>query len=161
AHLKATWQKFLPEYPFEYRFLDEQYGQLYEAEQRQGRVFITFALLAILIACLGLFGLTAFVVQQRVKEIGIRKVLGATVPGLLLLLSKDFLKLVAVALLIASPVAWYFMQQWLEDFAYRIQIDMWVFLTAGFVAALVAFLTVSFQSIKAALANPVNSLRNE
>lgn len=161
AHLKTTWQKFLPEYPFEYRFLDEQYGQLYEAEQRQGRVFITFALLAILIACLGLFGLTAFVVQQRVKEIGIRKVLGASAPGLLLLLSKDFLKLVAIALLIASPVAWYFMQQWLEDFAYRIRIDAWVFLTAGLVAVLVAFLTVSFQSIKAALANPVNSLRNE
>lgn len=161
AHLKATWQKFLPEYPFEYRFLDEQYGKLYEAEQRQGRVFISFALLAILIACLGLFGLTAFVVQQRVKEIGIRKVLGATVPGLLMLLSKDFLKLVGIALLIASPVAWYFMQQWLEDFAYRIRIDAWVFLSAGLLAVLVAFLTVSFQSVKAALANPVNSLRNE
>lgn len=161
AHLKATWQKFLPEYPFEYRFLDEQYGQLYEAEQRQGRVFITFALLAILIACLGLFGLTAFVVQQRVKEIGIRKVLGATVPGLLVLLSKDFLMLVAIALLVASPVAWYFMQSWLEDFAYRIRIDGWVFFTAALLAILVAFLTVSFQSIKAALANPVNSLRNE
>ena len=161
AHLKATWQTFLPEYPFEYRFLDEQYGKLYEAEQRQGRVFISFALLAILIACLGLFGLTAFVVQQRVKEIGIRKVLGATVPGLLMLLSKDFLKLVAIALLIASPVAWYFMQRWLEDFAYRIRMDGWVFFTAGLVAVMVAFLTVSFQSIKAALANPVNSLRNE
>jgi putative ABC transport system permease protein len=161
AQLKSTWQKFLPEYPFDYQFLDEQYGQLYEAEQRQGSIFIIFALLAILIGCLGLFGLTTFVVQQRVKEIGIRKVLGATVTGLLLLISKDFLKLVGIALLIASPIAWYFMHQWLEDFAYRINIGWWVFAIAGAVAASVAFLTVSFESLKAALANPINSLRNE
>ena len=161
AQLKSTWQKFLPEYPFDYQFLDEQYGQLYEAEQRQGRVFIIFALLAILIGCLGLFGLTTFVVQQRVKEIGIRKVLGATVSGLLLLISKDFLKLVGIALVIASPIAWYFMHQWLQDFAYRIDIDWWVFALAGLVAASVAFLTVSFESLKAALANPIDSLRNE
>jgi len=161
AQLKSTWQKFLPEYPFDYQFLDEQYGQLYEAEQRQGRVFIIFALLAILIGCLGLFGLTTFVVQQRVKEIGIRKVLGATVSGLLLLISKDFLKLVGIALVIASPIAWYFMHQWLQDFAYRIDIGWWVFALAGLVAASVAFLTVSFESLKAALANPINSLRNE
>lgn len=161
AQIKSTWQKFLPEFPFDYQFLDEQYGKLYEAEQRQGRVFVSFALLAILIGCMGLFGLTTFVVQQRIKEIGIRKVLGASVTGLLILISKDFLKLVGIALVIASPIAWYFMHQWLEDFAYRIEIGWWVFAAAGFLAASVAFLTVSFQSVKAALANPVDSLRNE
>ncbi len=161
SHVKEVWEKFLPNSPFDYRFLDNQYGQLYEAEQRQGKVFIGFAMLAILVACLGLFGLASFVAEQRTKEIGIRKVLGATTAGLVGLLSKDFLKMVLLSLIIASPLAYYFMDKWLSDFAYRIEVQWWIFAVAGAVAVGVAFLTVSFQSVKAALANPVESLRSE
>ncbi|MCB9277853.1 MAG: ABC transporter permease [Lewinellaceae bacterium] len=160
-HIKKTWQTFLPDFPFDYQFLDQQYGRLYEAEQRQGRVFIGFALIAILIACLGLFGLAAFVAQQRVKEIGVRKVLGATTAGIVGLLSRDFLKLVLVALVIAVPLSWYLMNHWLQNFAYRIGISWWIFALAGVLAVLIAFVTVSFQSIRAALVNPVESLRSE
>ena len=159
--MESTWNKFLPNLPFDYHFIDEDYAQLYEAEQRQGRVFIGFAILAIFIACLGLFGLAAFVAQQRVKEIGVRKVLGATTAGIVGLLSKDFIKLVIVALIIASPLAWWFMHQWLDNFAYRINISWWIFATAGVLAIVIAFLTISAQSLKAALANPVESLRSE
>lgn len=161
AHIKTTWQTFMPDFPFDYDFLDASYGQLYEAEQRQGRVFIGFSLIAILVACLGLFGLAAFVAQQRVKEIGVRKVLGATTAGIVTLLSRDFLKLVLVALVIATPLAWFIMNRWLENFAYRIGISWWIFALAAGLALLIAFLTVSFQSVKAALANPVKSLRSE
>ena len=161
THMESTWNKFLPNLPFDYHFIDEDYAQLYEAEQRQGRVFIGFAILAIFIACLGLFGLAAFVAQQRVKEIGVRKVLGATTAGIVGLLSKDFIKLVIVALIIASPLAWWFMHQWLDNFAYRINISWWIFATAGVLAIVIAFLTISAQSLKAALANPVESLRSE
>jgi putative ABC transport system permease protein len=161
ARVKSVWEKFQPEFPFDYQFLDDRFARLYEAEQRQGRVFIGFAALAILVACLGLFGLASFVMRQRVKEIGIRKVLGATTSGIVGLLSKDFLKLVIVALVIAAPVAWWVMEKWLQDFAYRIDIAWWVFALAGVAALGVAFLTVSFQSVKAALANPVESLRSE
>ena len=161
AHLKQTWEKFNPDFPFDYTFLDEDYGRLYEAEMRQGRLYIVFAGLAILIACLGLFGLATFAAHQRTKEIGIRKVLGASVAGITGLLAKDFLKLVGIAIVIASPVAYWTMNQWLQDFAYRIDIQWWIFVVAGALAAAVAFLTVSFQSVKAALANPVKSLRSE
>ena len=161
AYLEKTWKQFLPMFPFDYQFVDQQFGELYQAEQRQGKMFIAFALLAILAACLGLLGLTAFVVQQKVKEIGIRKVLGASTASIVGMLNKDFLKLVLIALVIASPIAWFLMHRWLEDFAYRIQIPWWAFLVAIVVASLVASLTISFQSIKAALANPVKSLRNE
>ncbi len=161
AHIQATWQKFLPEFPYDYSFLDEQYGQLYEAEQRQGRVFIAFALIAIVVACLGLFGLASFTVERRHKEIGIRKVLGASVAGITGLLAKDFLKLVLVSIVIASPIAYWAMSQWLDDFAYRIKIEWWMFVLAGILALAIAFLTVSFQSVKAALMNPVRSLRSE
>jgi len=161
AHLQASWQKFLPEFPYDYEFLDDRYGQLYEAEQRQGRVFIAFAMIAIVVACLGLFGLASFTVERRHKEIGIRKVLGASVTGITGLLAKDFLKLVGVAILIASPLAYWLMGKWLADFAYRINISWWMFVIAGLGAIAIAFLTVSFQSIKAALANPVKSLRSE
>jgi len=161
AHIQATWQKFLPEFPYDYSFLDEQYGQLYEAEQRQGRVFIAFALIAIVVACLGLFGLASFTVERRHKEIGIRKVLGASVAGITALLAKDFLKLVFVSIIIASPVAYWVMGKWLDDFAYRIKIGWWMFVLAGVLALAIAFLTVSFQSVKAALMNPVRSLRSE
>lgn len=161
AHLEQTWEQFSPNFPFAYSFLSEQYGQLYEAEQRQGELFSTFSGLAIFIACLGLFGLVTFSIQRRVKEIGIRKVLGASVPSIVGLLSKDFLQLVLLALIVASPLAWYLMKQWLENFAYRINIHWWVFVLAGVGALLIAFLTLSFQSIKSALANPVKSLRSE
>ncbi len=161
AHLEKVWKAFLPQFPFEYQFVDEEFGALYETEQRQGRMFIGFALLAIFVACLGLFGLTAFVTQQRVKEIGIRKVLGATTAGIVGLLSKDFLKLVFFSLIIASPLAYYLMEGWLQDFAYRTDIHWWIFIVAGLVVIGIAFLTVSFQSVRAALANPVDSLKTE
>ena len=124
-------------------------------------MFTIFACLAIFIACLGLFGLSAFAISQRIKEIGIRKVLGANVSTIVSLLSKDFLKLVGIAAIFAFPIAWYAMNQWLQDFAYRITIQWWIFLLAGVVAAAVALFTISFQAIKAALANPVKSLRTE
>ena len=161
ATIKDTWQKFLPELPYQYTFLDENFAKLYEAEQRQGTIFIIFACLAIFIACLGLFGLSAFSITQRVKEIGVRKVLGANVSTIVALLSKDFLKLVLISAIISFPIAWYAMHNWLQDFAYRINIQWWVFVVAGILAALIALITVSFQAIKAALANPVKSLRTE
>ena len=161
AYLEKTWKKFLPEIPFEYTFLDENFDKLYEAEQRQGTIFTAFACIAIFIACLGLFGLSAFTISQRVKEIGVRKVLGAELSGIVALLSKDFLKLVLIAAIIAFPVAWYAMNNWLKDFAYRISIQWWIFVVAAVTALLIALLTVSFQAIKAALANPVKSLRTE
>lgn len=161
AHVESVWKKFLPETPFQYTFLDENFDRLYQSEQRQGTLFTVFACIAIFIACLGLFGLSAFAITQRIKEIGIRKVLGANVSTIVALLSKDFLKLVAIAALIAFPVAWYAMNTWLEDFAYRIDIPWWIFLVAGILAAVVALATISFQAVKAALANPVKSLRTE
>lgn len=160
-HIEAIWRKFLPETPYQYTFLDENFDRLYQSEQRQGSIFTVFACIAIFIACLGLFGLSAFAITQRLKEIGIRKVLGANVSTIVTLLSKDFLKLVLIAAIIAFPVAWFAMRQWLEDFAYRINIPWWIFLLAGILAALVALFTISFQAIKAALANPVKSLRTE
>lgn len=161
AGLESAWKKVAPDLPFSYNFLDASYNRLYAAELSQGRLFTVFALLAILVACLGLFGLAAFTTQQRVKEIGIRKVLGASVSGITALLAKDFIKLVLIAIVVASPLAWYLMQQWLQDFAYRIEIQWWMFVLAGALAVGIAFLTISFQSVKAALANPVKSLRSE
>lgn len=161
ATLENTWKRFFPETPFEYTFLDDSYNRLYEAEQKQATIFTSFACIAIFIACLGLFGLSAFAISQRIKEIGVRKVLGASTNSLVLLLAKDFLKLVAIASVVAFPVAWYAMNVWLRDFAYRIHMQWWVFVTAGLAAAIIAFATVSFQAVKAALANPVKSLRTE
>lgn len=161
AHVEATWRRFLPEIPFDYSFLDDNFAHLYESEQRQESLFTLFACIAIFIACLGLFGLSAFTISQRVKEIGIRKVLGASVSTIVGLLSKDFLKLVIIAAIIAFPVAWYAMHKWLDDFAYRITIPWWVFLNAGLVSAIIAFITISFQAIKAATSNPVKNLRTE
>jgi putative ABC transport system permease protein len=161
AHLESTWRQFLPDRPFEYNFLDEQLAALYESEQKQGILFTIFSGLAIFIGCLGLFGLVAFTIEQRNKEIGIRKVLGASVAGIVSLFSKDFLKLVLIANLIAWPVAWWAMSKWLEDFAYSIEIGPWVFIAAAGLALSIALLTVSFQAIKAALANPIKSLRTE
>ncbi|MEZ4935092.1 MAG: FtsX-like permease family protein [Saprospiraceae bacterium] len=161
AELDHTWQQFSPEESISYNFLDENFAQLAEQEKMLGQAVAFFTSLAILIACLGLFGLAAFMAEQRTKEIGIRKVLGATTASLIGLLSKDFLKLVVIALVVASPIAWYFMKNWLDNFAYRIDLEWWVFAIAGFLAIGVAFLTVSFQSVRAALANPVESLRSE
>ena len=159
--IKKVWQNYLPEMPYEYTFLDENFSTLYESEQRQGTIFTVFACVAILIACLGLFGLSAFAISQRVKEIGVRKVLGANVSTIVALLSKDFLRLVIMASLIAFPIAWYVMTRWLQDFAYRVNIQVWVFILAGVIAACIALFTISFQAIRAALANPVKSLRTE
>jgi len=159
--LQATWHKYLPETPFDYTFLDERFGKLYKSEQQQGTLFTIFSCIAIFIACLGLFGLSAFTITQRVKEIGVRKVLGASVPQIVTELSKDFLKLVLIAAIIAFPIAWYAMNKWLMDFAFRINIGLWVFAMAGIIALIIAFATISFQSIKAALTNPVKSLRSE
>ncbi|MBO9613962.1 MAG: ABC transporter permease [Dyadobacter sp.] len=147
--------------PFGYSFLDERFNNMYESEQRVGKLFGIFAGLAVVIACLGLFGLAAFTTIQRTKEIGVRKVLGASVLSIVSLLSKDFVKLVGIAIVIASPLAWYGMNQWLSDFAYKVSIEWWVFLLAGVLVVSVALLTVSFQSIKAALVNPVKSLKAE
>lgn len=159
--LEDQWKSFTNTEPFDYSFLDEAFDAQYRSEQRLGSIFSIFAALSIFIACLGLFGLSAFMAEKRTKEIGVRKVLGASVPNVVVLLSKDFLKLTLVASVIAFPVAWYFMNKWLEDFAYRININWTVFIIAALCTLLVALLTVSFQAIKAAIANPVKSLRTE
>ena len=160
-NMQKLWKDRVPDMPFSYRFLDDNYNSMYESEQKTAAMFGTFSTLAILLACMGLFALSAFATVQRTKEIGIRKVLGASVSGIVGLIAKDFLALTFVAVLIASPVAWYFMNRWLQDFAYRVNVDAWVFIAAGASAVLIAFLTVSFQAIKAAMANPVKSLRSE
>jgi putative ABC transport system permease protein len=161
AQIENTWNKFLAERAFEYYFLDETYAKLYQSEERFQKVFINLVILGIIIACLGLLGLTTFSAQQRVKEIGVRKVLGASVPHVVALLSKDFLKLVLIALVLAVPVAWWLMNEWLKDFAYRINIEWWIFLVAAVIAIIIAFVTISTQAIKAAISNPVKSLRTE
>ncbi|MFY7839383.1 MAG: ABC transporter permease [Lacibacter sp.] len=160
-NIETKWKTMAPDMPFSYQFLDDSFDNMYRAEQRVGKVALSFALLAIFIACLGLFGLAAYMAEQRTKEIGVRKVLGASVTSITTLLSKDFVKLVCIASLIAFPVAWWAMSTWLRDFAYRVNISWWVFALAGFVALLIAVLTVSSHAIKAALTNPVKSLRNE
>jgi putative ABC transport system permease protein len=159
--LQKLWKERVPSRPFEYRFLDDDYNKLYVSEQKTAAVFSTFSTLAILLACMGLFGLAAFTTAQRTKEIGIRKVLGAGVSSIMVLIATDFLKLTLIAVVLATPIAWYFMHKWLQDFAYHIPIQLWVFIAAGGLSVLIAFITVSFQSIKAALSNPVKSLRSE
>jgi putative ABC transport system permease protein len=161
ATINNAWHKYQPEVPFDFTFLDSKFAQLYYSEQQQGNLFTIFSCIAIFIACLGLFGLSAFTITQRVKEIGVRKVLGASVPQIVGELSKDFLKLVFISAIIALPLAWYAMNKWLLDFASRISISWWVLALAGVIALIIAFATISFQSIKAALANPVKSLRSE
>lgn len=161
ADLKKQWDSFNPEGPLEYTFLDENFAKLYAGEIRTQHIFSAFAIIAVLIACLGLFGLSAFVIEQRKKEISIRKVLGASVQNVLLLVSRDFLLLVGVAFFISVPVTWWAMHSWLQDFAYRIHIRWWVFVLAGVIAIFISMLTVSFQAIKAAIANPVDSLKSE
>jgi putative ABC transport system permease protein len=161
AAAEARWKQMAPGQPFSYSFLDARFDEMYRAEQRIGSISVAFAVLAITIACLGLFGLAAFMAEQRTKEIGIRKVLGASVPGIVALLSKDFLKLVVISFVFAAPLAWWAMHQWLQSFAFQVGVPWWIFALAAAGALLIALLTVSFQSIKAALTNPVESLRSE
>jgi putative ABC transport system permease protein len=161
SFVEETWRRLFPGKPFEYFFLDGFFQLLYRSEQQVGRLFTALTVLGIFIACLGLFGLASFMSQQRTKEIGIRKVLGATVTGIVHLISKEFLILVALANVIAWPVAYYAMSKWLQNFAYRIDIGLGTFLLAGLLALLIALITVAFQAVKAALANPVEALRYE
>jgi putative ABC transport system permease protein len=161
AKIEHKWRSLAPSQPFSYSFMDDDFNALYEAESRVGTIALSFSILAIFIACLGLFGLVTYAAEQRTKEIGIRKVLGASVSNIVQLLSRDFLKLVLISAVVAFPLAWWAMHQWLQDFAYRIGIGWWVFAIAGVVAVLIALITVSFQAIKAALTNPVKNLRTE
>ncbi|HMH31827.1 MAG TPA: FtsX-like permease family protein, partial [Puia sp.] len=159
--IETTFQQFDRSGPFEYHFLDQNFANQYAAEEKQQHILFVFTTLAILIACLGLFGLVSFTAEQRTKEIGVRKVLGASVRDIITLLSKDLMKLVLVAACIAFPLAWLAMNKWLEDFAYRVNISWWIFAGAGLTAMIIALITVGFRAIKAAMANPVQSLRSE
>ena len=159
--IESKWKEMSPDMPFNYSFLDESFNEMYASEQRVGKIAMIFSFLAILIACLGLFGLATFIAEQRTREIGIRKVLGASVQGIVRLLSRDFLKLVFISFFIAAPLSWWIMNNWLNNFAYRISIQWWIIGLAGFLALLIAMVTVSFQAVKAAVANPVKSLKTE
>jgi putative ABC transport system permease protein len=159
--VQTQWHKFYPNTPIEYHFLDQEFNEMYKNDQRTSSILTAFTMVTIFISCLGLFGLAVFSTRQRVKEIGIRKVLGAGVLNIVGLISSDFLKLVIIAVIISSPLAWYAMSKWLQDFAYRINIQWWVFVLAGGMAVIIAFITVGYQSVKAALSNPVKSLRSE
>lgn len=161
AALQKQFKIYNGQYPFGYAFLDEIFNSMYQSEQRQGTLFTDFAAIAIFISCLGLLGLAAYTAQVRIREIGVRKVLGASVTGIVGLLTKDFMKLVGISILIATPVAWIAMHKWLEAFAYRIDIGVWVFVISGLIAVVIAFATISLQTVKAALTNPVKTLRSE
>jgi putative ABC transport system permease protein len=159
--LQAKWKALIPDEPFSYTFLNEDFQRNYAADARTSRIVNAFTLISILISCLGLFGLAAFAAQQRIKEIGVRKVLGASIPSIVALLSRDFIKLVIISILIATPLTWYVMEKWLQDFAYSIKMEWWMFVLAGILAIGIAMITVSSQAIKAALTNPVKSLKSE
>jgi putative ABC transport system permease protein len=161
AQIEHKWKDMAPGQPFSYTFMDADFEKIYTAEQRTGKLFITFAVFAIFIACLGLFGLVTYAAEQRTKEIGIRKVLGAQITGIVTMISKDFVKLVLVASVISFPVAWWAMNKWLQSFAFRITISWWVFVLAGLTAIMIALATVCVQAIKAAIANPTKALRSE
>jgi len=161
SFVKATWQKLFPDHPFEYQFLDQHFEEVYQADTQVSKMVGILATLAIIISCLGLFGLASYSAEKRVKEIGVRKVLGASIRSIVSLLSIHFIKLVLIANLIAWPLAWYALHHWLQNYAYHIPIDAWIFVLTGVVAMLIALATVSFQAAKAALANPVQSLRSE
>ena len=159
--IEQTWTNLLPGHPYEYGFMDEYFERMYRAEQNMGRLFGGFSTLAILVACLGLVGLVTFTAEQRTKEIGIRKILGATVPNVIWLLSKEFLLLVTIALAVSAPIAGWLMRRWLENFVEHAGLNGWIFLLAGVIALAIALLSVSFQAIRTALANPVKTLRYE
>jgi putative ABC transport system permease protein len=159
--METVWHKFLPNEPIDYAFMDDTFNALYKADIKTSKLIPAFSMIAIIISAMGLFGLTAFTVERKRKEIGVRKVLGASVGSITTLLSKEFVVLVCIAIMIASPIAWWVMNKWLEDFAYRININWSVFVFAGIIALFIALVTVSFQAVKAAVANPVKSLRTE
>jgi len=161
SQIENQWKQVYPDQPFNYSFLDDDIARLYEKEQQAATLMNAVMMITIFISCMGVFGLAMFSAHIRTKEIGIRKVLGATVTSITAMLSKEFVLLVLIATIISSPIAWYFMDQWLQDFAYRIQISWWVFAVSGLAAMVIALVTVSFQAIKAARANPIDSLRTE
>ena len=159
--VEAKWKEMAPGQPFTYYFLDERFGTMYAAETRLGKIFGIFSVLAVLIACLGLFALTSFTAEQRTKEIGIRKVLGASISSIVMLLSKEFGKLVLIAFILAAPLAWYGIDWWLKDYTYKTDIGIGLYLFSGIAAFLIAWVTMSFQSFKAAASDPVKSLKSE
>jgi putative ABC transport system permease protein len=160
--IEAKWKQLVPEQSFKFSFLDQNINEQYKGEQQSGRLFAIFSGLAIFVSCIGLFALSAYITNLRTKEIGVRKVLGASVQGVVVLLSMDFTKMILLSFVMAVPVAWYVMEHWwLQNFAYRIDISVWIFLISGAMAFLIAWLTVSYQSIKAAIQNPIKSLRSE
>jgi putative ABC transport system permease protein len=159
--VEKVWNEMIPNYALDYKFLDETYDRLYSSDERTASLFNTFTLVAILISCLGLFGLATFTAERRIKEIGIRKVLGASVSTIVSLLTKDFIVLVVISIVVASPVGYYFMNKWLQGFQYRIDLSWYLFALAGIAAIIIAVFTISYQSIRAALANPVKSLKSE
>ena len=161
AKTEKIFKKYNPQYPFQYVFTDESYAKKFNDTQRTGKLAALFSGLTIFISCLGLFALAAYMAERRTKEIGVRKVLGASVISIASLLSQDFLKLVIISFVIASPVAWFAMSKWLQGYTFRLGIEWWIFVAAGIVSVLIALVTISFQAIKAAIANPVKSLRTE
>jgi putative ABC transport system permease protein len=161
AAIERKWKELVPDKPFTYYFLDEFFDRQYRSEDRFGTLFLYFAALAIFISCLGLMGLASYSTVQRTKEIGIRKVVGATVGQIVFLLSRDFLTLVLVAFFVSAPIAWWLIDGWLKSFAYHIPVYWWIFAIAGLLATVIALFTVSFQAVRAAMANPVDSLRSE
>ncbi|MBD0352789.1 MAG: FtsX-like permease family protein [Flavisolibacter sp.] len=161
AFIEKLWNRVYPEFVFEYRFLDQTIANFYRQQKQLSDLYKIFAAIAIFLSCLGLYGLASFMAVQRVKEVGIRKVLGASVQHIVYLFSKEFIVLITIAFVISAPIAWYFMHRWLQDFAYRTDLSWWIFLVAGCLALLIALITISFQSIKAAMANPVKNLRTE
>ncbi len=161
AFIKQKWSELFPNEPFAYHFFDDIFDIQYRADEKFGTIILVFAGLAIFIACLGLFDLTLFTTERRTREIGIRKVLGSSISGIIFFLSKELMKWVIIANVIACPIAWFVMNKWLQNFAYRIDIQIWIFLMSGIIATVIALITVSFRSVKAALVNPVKSLRYE
>jgi putative ABC transport system permease protein len=161
SQVETVWKKMAPGMPFSYRFLDDAFDNMYRTEQRMGKLALGFSILAVLVACMGLFGLATYAAEQRIKEIGIRKVLGAPVMGIVKMLSVDFVKLVIISALIAFPISWWAMDKWLTNFAYRIDVRWWVFVIAAAISIFIALATTSYQAIRAALMNPVKSLRTE
>jgi ABC-type antimicrobial peptide transport system permease subunit len=159
--VQKIWQKTFPDYVYEYRFLDDKIADFYKQENQLSQLYKIFAAIAIFLSCLGLYGLASFMAVQRIKEIGIRKVLGATASNIVYLFSKEFILLISIAFVIATPVAWFFMHQWLQNYPFRIELSWWIFLIGGLASVLIALITVCFQAIKAAIANPVKSLRSE
>jgi ABC-type antimicrobial peptide transport system permease subunit len=159
--IERLWNKTFPDYVFEYKFMDEAVANFYKQENQLAQLYKIFAGIAIFLGCLGLYGLASYMAAQRIKEVGIRKVLGASISSIVYLFSKEFIVLISIAFLIASPIAWYFMHNWLQDYAFRIQISWWIFVTGGMVSILVALATVSYRALRAAVVNPVTSLRSE